>query len=590
MMNTKFKYAAGLPGYGVNGNDGSSGLSGFSVFLTDLLVEEGANLTITSKIERNEGLFSYDTASIPGYPLRQYQNSDIFVDGNSKVYVIDFTNINKFVYSGISFGAGEFLKKITTSNSIEGYVRYANVQMSERKLIDTVMGPNTNYYSTPNDIYGISPRDFAKINFVSSSASGYNPYAIFNTSSSLQDDAIALVRNTTSGMWRVGNLNIANGYQRGTAITLDFSRILKNVNSKTYDILSKYDMDASILFSSAFDMVPSAFVFSQDGSTVTASWNNKQILSTTNDDAVNANLVIFPIKNYNGQTLNYNVSNGMMYDSTDKNSSKIHNVVRINSTGSINITGLDPNVEYASYIEYDMNGWVRRTAKRNTSIAFKYIKIDPNNITSAAGGITQTIQVASNVSWSVSDRSSWINVTPSNGTSGSMTLAVDPNISDGAQRNGYVTLTGGGISRTINVSQNSFADEYNPDSVDTGWVTMSKGGLIDSGKWFSLMFRRCGKVCTINGVFQMRSLTHTSDAGGIIAYVPYANIGGATSGPKAVNVWFGGVESQNFTPASVVRSIKGYIPAYNGQANLELILSQTYQNGQIAVNITYICD
>jgi hypothetical protein len=35
-MNSKFKYAAGLPGYGVNGNDGSSGLSGFSIFLTDL--------------------------------------------------------------------------------------------------------------------------------------------------------------------------------------------------------------------------------------------------------------------------------------------------------------------------------------------------------------------------------------------------------------------------------------------------------------------------------------------------------------------------------------------------------------------------
>ena len=585
-MNSKFKYAAGLPGYGVNGNDGSSGLSGFSIFLTDLLVEEGANLTITSKIERNEGLFSYDTTSIPGYPLRQYQNDDIFVDGNSKVYIIDFTNINKFVYSGISFGAGEFLKRITTSNLIGGYFRYANVQMSERKLIDTVMGPNTNYYSTPNDIYGIGPRDFAQINFVSSALAGHNPYVLFNTASSTQDDAIALVRNTTTGMWRLGNLNSANGYPRNTSITFDFSRMLKNVNNKTYDMLTKYDLDASILFSPQFDTVPSAFVFSQDGSTVSVSWNSKQILAVANDDAVNANLVVFPVKTYNGQTFSYDVSSGAMYDVTSKNFSKSHNVVRINSSGSMSITGLDPNVEYASYIEYDMNGWVRRTAKRAGSTAFKYIKLDPDYLTSPANGSSRTVAVTSNVSWTVTSRSSWINVSPTSGTSTTMTLIMDANVVDGPARFGYVTLSGGGINRTINVRQNSFAEEEDV-YYDTNWQSMERGSAADSGWNFAIRFRRYGKVVVINGLFRVKS---GAPQGSEIAKIPYSSIGGGTSGPKGVSIWFGGNDAYT-SSTDVNRGIRGYIPAYaEGQESLRLILDKAYQNGEIALSITYICD
>jgi hypothetical protein len=458
--------------------------------------------------------------------------------------------------------------------------------MSERKLIDTVMGPNTNYYSTPTSIYGIGPRDFAQINFVSSALEGHNPYVIFNTASSAQDDAVALVRNAASGMWRFGNLDSDNGYPRNTSMTFDFSRIMKNVNGKTYDMLTKYDLDASILFSPQFDTVPSAFVFSQDGSTVSASWNSKQILAIANDDAVNANLVVFPVKIYNGQSFSYDVSSGAMYDVTNKNFSKTHNIVRINSSGSMSITGLDPNVEYASYIEYDMNGWVRRTAKRSGATTFKYIKLEPDYLTSVASGSSRTVNIVSNVSWTVTARSSWINVSPTSGASNTMTVITDTNVTDGPARLGYVTLSGGGINRTINIRQNSFAEEEDV-YYDTNWQSMSSGNAADSGWTFAIRFRRYGKVVVINGVFRVKS---GATQGSEIASIPYASIGGGTSGPKGVSIWFGGNDAYS-SSNDVNRGIRGYIPAYvEGQESLRLILDKAYQNGEIAVSITYICD
>lgn len=494
-----FKYAAGLPGYGANGNDGSSGLAGFSIFVTDLLVEDGANLTITAKIERNEGLFSYDTSTIPGYPLRKYQNNDIFVDGNAKVYVIDLDDINKFTYSGVVFGSGEFLKRIITTNQIPGYTRYANVQMSERKLIDSVMGANSNYYSTPSSIYGIGPRDYAQINFVSSSLSGYNPYVVFNTSSSTQDDAIAIVRNTSSGMWRIGNLNVDNNYSRNTSMTFDFLRLLKNTGGREYDVLTKYEMDASVLFSPAFDTVPSAFVISQDGSTVSASWDNKRVLAVSNDDAVNANLVLFPIKTYSGQHMSHDVSSGELFDVVNKNRSREYSVIRINSLGSLNVTGLDPNVEYAAYIEYDMNGWVRRTSRRNSTSVFKYIKLEPDNISISSSGTNRSITVWSNVTWNILSRPTWVTATPSSGTNTTISISVEPQTSGSPARSGEIVLSGEGIRRVLKISQDELSQEIS-QSYDSDWQYMDRGTAA-STSGFNVRIRRVGKLCIVQGTF-----------------------------------------------------------------------------------------
>ncbi|MDO6760357.1 chondroitinase-B domain-containing protein [Tamlana sp. 2_MG-2023] len=76
----------------------------------------------------------------------------------------------------------------------------------------------------------------------------------------------------------------------------------------------------------------------------------------------------------------------------------------------------------------------------------------------ASDGATKTVNVSSNVSWSVSDNQSWITISPTSGSSnGSFSITVSENTSD-SDRSGTVTVSGSGVSsQTINVSQEGAA-------------------------------------------------------------------------------------------------------------------------------------
>lgn len=69
----------------------------------------------------------------------------------------------------------------------------------------------------------------------------------------------------------------------------------------------------------------------------------------------------------------------------------------------------------------------------------------------AAGG-NSTVTVASNVSWTVTDDQTWITVNPtSSSNNGIITLTAAANT--GATRSGTISVSGGGLSRTISVTQ-----------------------------------------------------------------------------------------------------------------------------------------
>ncbi|MFD0835377.1 chondroitinase-B domain-containing protein [Mariniflexile aquimaris] len=74
----------------------------------------------------------------------------------------------------------------------------------------------------------------------------------------------------------------------------------------------------------------------------------------------------------------------------------------------------------------------------------------------AASGSTQTVTVTSNVSWSVTDDSSWISISaPASGTNnGSFDIVVDQNTTT-STRAGIVTVTGGALTRTLNITQDA---------------------------------------------------------------------------------------------------------------------------------------
>ncbi|AXT52859.1 T9SS C-terminal target domain-containing protein [Aquimarina sp. BL5] len=74
-----------------------------------------------------------------------------------------------------------------------------------------------------------------------------------------------------------------------------------------------------------------------------------------------------------------------------------------------------------------------------------------NDFAATAG--SQTLTIASNVNWTISDNSSWITVSPTSGVNnGNATISVTTN-SESSTRTGTVTVSGGNLTRTITITQ-----------------------------------------------------------------------------------------------------------------------------------------
>jgi hypothetical protein len=100
------------------------------------------------------------------------------------------------------------------------------------------------------------------------------------------------------------------------------------------------------------------------------------------------------------------------------------------------------------------------------------LTVNPSSWAAPPAGGTQSVSVTSNVSWTVSSNQSWLRVSPTSGSNnGSFTMTADPN-STGSSRSASVTVSGGGISRTISVTQSTAVLTVNP----TSWGALPAGG------------------------------------------------------------------------------------------------------------------
>ena len=81
----------------------------------------------------------------------------------------------------------------------------------------------------------------------------------------------------------------------------------------------------------------------------------------------------------------------------------------------------------------------------------------PSQSVESASGET-LFNITSNVSWSVSESVDWITVSPISGSNnGSVTVSYDENTDPGS-RSGSLTISGGGITRTVTVSQDGISN------------------------------------------------------------------------------------------------------------------------------------
>jgi len=603
-MDNKFKFAAGLPGYGLDGKDGSIGVAGYSIFFTDL-----SEINMSVQIAANKSLIAATINDmIAGYPIRVYQNDDIIVNETGAVYSIinvGAIDSNKVELVG-QLTTEEFIGLITSNiindatNTPVTYERHANVYDTNRKLVDTVVGGAVNYLNFPTgNIYGVSPINYSTVSYNESSIGAIAPYYLFNTNSTYEKDALALVRDTNTGRWRLGNTD-ANLFERDTNLILDIHFLQQTTGGVQYDVLTKFHMDASCLFKQSFDTNPNpvAFSFVQDGSKVTTTWNSKLILNVDDDSTVNAKLVVYPLTGRNAKSVIYEKETGTLEDTLSHNRYKINMVERIDSSSYLVVNNLDENIEYGAYIEYDIHGWVRKTSTRTTGTFFKVIKFDGlvnRTLTAISMSGVYAVPIAYNVPWEIISYPSWLEVYPATSALNPTQLDIivssqDPN---SAERRGSIVLrdtsTGTLITRSFEVIQLSNALPSDVGVYDTGWMnlTLSPTYTVPTNETdaaATLKIRRYGKIVTVTGTIAIAS---GAPANSTLASISYSLIGGTTTAPTT-RIWFGSVatDEDNSSPH---RSMRGYVPAYAGQSSLEIKVKDSYQSTPLAINFSYIC-
>jgi hypothetical protein len=215
----KFNYAPGMPGYGTRGIDGSTGLTGLSTYFSQY---DGNTETsfIKSKIQNNKILFSVDQALPDG---RIYWTGDVFIDRNGNVFEIDLSLSNLYIFSGISLNVSGYFEVLKNS-PYYSFQRLSNRYSTNPILIDVVYtDPGTGDYTTyPTSIYSNSPADFAQVKYDDKSIAGYYPFEVWTVGSAVDDDAIALVKESINNYWHLGNKNGAT--VKNATLYLDFKQ------------------------------------------------------------------------------------------------------------------------------------------------------------------------------------------------------------------------------------------------------------------------------------------------------------------------------------------------------------------------------
>jgi hypothetical protein len=127
-----------------------------------------------------------------------------------------------------------------------------------------------------------------------------------------------------------------------------------------------------------------------------------------------------------------------------------------NRWGDYSGIGVDPSDGTTVWIcsEYarDDNTWSTWVGALNEGVP-DYLTVNPSNRDVGPAAGSTTFDVSSNVSWTVTESVSWLSVTPITGSGdGVLTVNYDQNTSVNA-RVGTITVSGGGITRNVTVTQ-----------------------------------------------------------------------------------------------------------------------------------------
>jgi len=419
----KFKYAPGLPGYGTKGVDGSSGLTGLSMYFTNLNGIDD-HILIKNNILANNILWTAVATPLPNN--RTYQTGDLFVDTLGKVYEIKIDNSypDRFIYTGAYLNTSSIF--VSHDVNDEGILRYSNQYIETHNIVDSVYSLNvTDYTQYPTTIYGIEPINFERIEYsdIAPQLGEYNPFTLF-TSGTNDSNSIALVRDVNSNQFRLGNLN-SDGSIRNVNLIFDVSELRVSKNSVGIDgniesgkVLTDYEIFAPNLMNKTFNKDAASFTWKIGAANTDVSiyWNLVDIAGTTDMASIAADIYVYkdlPIAatKYTFPTLSFDTSIMAFHD--------------IASSGVLGIGGLTVGETYHTYIKVIQNGWERETTRmslypgitvsmdaslggNNVDVSVLFQNLNPTIINCASAGGVFILDISANVDCIVSAGDSWI--------------------------------------------------------------------------------------------------------------------------------------------------------------------------------------
>lgn len=117
------------------------------------------------------------------------------------------------------------------------------------------------------------------------------------------------------------------------------------------------------------------------------------------------------------------------------------------------------------------------TVTQSGSTATDYLTVSKDTLETISLVDTLSFQITSNISWTISESLDWISVTPVSGTNNATVLVDFLENQSFSKRSGFITVSGGGITKNIFVVQNGIYPYINVDP-DTHNVDYSGGQVV----------------------------------------------------------------------------------------------------------------
>jgi mannan endo-1,4-beta-mannosidase len=171
------------------------------------------------------------------------------------------------------------------------------------------------------------------------------------------------------------------------------------------------------------------------------------------------------------------------------------------------------------------------------------LTVSPTTLSFGSGATSSPVTVTANVSWTVTDNQTWISVSPTSGANnGSFNVSATANTSS-TSRTGTVTVTGGGISRAISVTQaGQTSNTLNVTPASLSFSSVTSTGAVqvtsnvswtvsDDQTWLSASVASGSGNATFNVTAQAntgttsRNATVTVSGGGITRTIPVTQAG-----------------------------------------------------------------